>query len=322
MSGLMLFSIHPIRESVGGACGDIMDAAIEQCSSIGIKITEAVTGGGLVQEAMDGSGINIVSVMQTGVKALQSTGYAICALFFIIALLELAMSERMTMEFFIKFFAKFVIGVAAVFYSDKFVEIAWNFGDTLSTYLSNQSLIPTGETGEVVQVGFHDLFITYLNEVQGSQWLTMFGVVIGLGIPAALASFVIIAVVYVICFTRLLEIMVRGVFMPVACAMLSDDGWRGAGGRYIRKFLGICAQGAVMVIIGKLAGIVMAAVCKSMKATMTETVETAIANAGTKPGFGFVIEVVESTMAILGIAVACISLMHKSIGIVNDAFGG
>lgn len=313
---------HPIRNGIGGICGDILDAAVKQCSSLGEKITTAVTGGGLVQEAMNDSGVNITSIMTNGVDALKSTGYAICALFFIISLLELAMSERMTLEFFVKFFSKLVIGVAAVFYAGDFVNAAWNFGDTLSNYLSTISLVD-GEASGVVEVGFHDLFITYLNEVEGSQWLAMLAIVIGLGIPAALASFIIVAVVYVVCFTRLLEIMVRGVFMPIACAMLSDDGWRGAGGRYIRKFIGICAQGAVMVIIGKLTGVVMGAVCNSMKNTMTETVNDAIASASkVTPGFGFVIDVIESTMAIVGIAVACISLMFKSIGIVNDAFGG
>ena len=110
--------------------------------------------------------------------------------------------------------------------------------------------------------------------------------------------------------------------MPIACALLSDDGWRGAGGRYIRKFIGICAQGAVMVVIGQLTGGIMGAICSSMKSSMRAKVDTAIANAGTKPGFGLVIDIVESTVAIVGIGVACVSLMFKSIGIVNDVFGG
>ena len=41
-------------------------------------------------------------------------------------------------------------------------------------------------------------------------------------------------------------------FFPIAMGLMSDDGWRGAGGRYLKKFLAVCCQSAVLVVIGGL----------------------------------------------------------------------
>lgn len=320
MKGLMLLDTHPIRHLIGNGCGRIFDFAIKNCSGLGDKISETINGGGIIGNAIGGNEF-FSDKIEAGINAIQPVGYAICALFFFIALLELAMSERMTMEYLAKFFSKLVIGVAAVFYANDFVTYAWDFGDALSSAMANIGLGQGG--GDTVEIAFPALFNQYLDNVGGSSWLALLAMTLGLGIPITLASYVVTVVVYIICLTRLLEMMIRGVFMPIACALLSDDGWRGAGGRYIRKFIGICAQGAVLVVLGNVTSSIMAAIVSNLTGTIKASIQTAIDGSSSgEPDFEFFGDIVTSTLAILGVAVACVSMMFKSIGIVNDAFGG
>ena len=330
MNGLMLNVIadaadavimNPIRHGVGFVCGWIMETAVENCSGLGSKITETINGGGVIGEAIGGEGY-FQNLMLEGINVIKPVAYALCMLFFLVALLELAMSERMTMEYMAKFFSKLVIGVAAVYYSGLFAMKAWEFGTALTTQMQNFGI---GENAGLVTVGFQDLFIQYLDAVGGSQWLALLAITLGIGVPITIATLVITVVVYIICLTRLLEMMVRGIFMPIACAMLSDDGWRGSGGRYIRKFIGICAQGAVLVVLGNITTNIMSKIVSNLKGTMTTAIQVQIGKANSGSGeadFSFFGKIVSSTLAIVGVAVACVSLMFKSIGIVNDAFGG
>lgn len=105
-----------------------------------------------------------------------------------------------------------------------------------------------------------------------------------------------------------MEMSVRASFMPIAFALLADDGWRGAGGRYIRKYLAICCQSVVLCMIGGLHSI---AFNKLILVFNTNIAEGGAAD-GSVPG---------AMLFMFGLSFATISLMFKSIGIVNDVFG-
>ena len=99
-------------------------------------------------------------------------------------------------------------------------------------------------------------------------------------------------------------------FFPIAMGLMSDDGWRGAGGRYLKKFLAVCCQSAVLVVIGGL--------CAYLMRTLAQTVISNIQNTGGEVNLTLL---VGNFSLMLGVGVAMISAMMKSIGIVNDMFG-
>jgi hypothetical protein len=123
-----------------------------------------------------------------------------------------------------------------------------------------------------------------------------------------LVALVINAITYIVCISRLLEMSARGCFLPIAIAMMSDDGWRGAGGRYIRKYIAVCAQGAVLVVAGTMISYGMSVAGSSMIGQLSSC--------------GSISSFLGYLVLFIAIAIAGVSMLFKSIGIVNDAFGG
>ncbi len=69
--------------------------------------------------------------------------------------------------------------------------------------------------------------------------------------------FTIIALIYIYAtlLGRAIEIMVRVVFSPIAIADVSSHGLHSPGWNYIKKFLGLCLQSSVLLLIIKAAGL-------------------------------------------------------------------
>ena len=281
--------------------------------------------GNTVMDALGYNGGNSASAISAGLKAyalnfqepLQAVGAAIAMAFFLIQLLELTTQERFTIEFFIKFFGKLVISIALILACKTITEQLWNFGEaftslinknyttvTADTTVGNSSTLLKDKLNDNSQEGnsdkqqFIDAAINEYKDVNTISLILEFGVV---GLVLYLMSLILIIVVYIVSFTRVLEMSVRAVFMPIAFALLSDDGWRGAGGRYIKKFIAICAQGAVLILIGEVASF---------------AILTSMTTVGSNNG-NFLMSIVID----LGIAYAGISMMFRSIGIINDVFG-
>ena len=269
-------------------CVNIMDAVFSTASASGTTTTVGLAGD------------TLFNACKSGMEAMKPVGYAMCMLFFIVALLELTTQDRMTLEFFIKFFAKLAIGVAVIYYLTDIVTTIQTFGSTFPNWIATEVSLSPGSADTFPTS--EEIAETLLNGAEGSK--------IGIGIRAVLSAYttvgilsifflVIEIVTYVIAFSRIIELNIRMIFLPIACGMLSDDGWHGGGGRYLRKYFAIVAQGGVLVLIGKVYGMAVYAV-------MT-------AGIGGTPFSGLI--------ATIGISLAVISLMFKSMQIVSDAFG-
>ena len=89
-------AIHKYEEAFEriSDCVNIMDAVFSTASASGTTTTVGLAGE------------TLFNACRNGMEAMKPVGYAICMLFFIVALLELTTQDRMTLEFFIKFFAK------------------------------------------------------------------------------------------------------------------------------------------------------------------------------------------------------------------------
>jgi hypothetical protein len=61
-------------------------------------------------------------------------------------------------------------------------------------------------------------------------------------------KFVIQIVAYIALFTVKVELFIRTVAMPLAVALIADDGWKGPGGRYIKKWVGCFVQMGIISI--------------------------------------------------------------------------
>lgn len=234
----------------------------------------------------------------------EAAGIAIALTFFLLALLELSTQERLTMEYFIKFFSKLAISLFFILNCRAITLACIDIGAGLANIINGRNSDGLMSADADMRQAIYDSMKTSL---AGVKWIVMVlesGITI---IVMSLVSLILYVVVYIVGFTRILELYIRATFMPVAMGLLSDDGWRGAGGRYIRKFLAISSQGAVLCCIGILSN-------KAMQACGTQMfVNIAGANAQGSVLGGLVV--------MLGLAFATVSLMFKSMSIINDVFG-
>lgn len=290
--------------------GNAIQMLLDACYGVSSIITASNSSGGSTAANSVGTLTTQLNTMVTGsggiINAMKGVGFALAALFFLISMIELINSDRLTIELFVKFFARLAVGVAAVAYSDKIYEVCTQFGDALTGLVTNSfnavndTFTVPSDIGTLIN-SKHTGFISAIG--------TLISIAVGM-LPCYLVGFAVLIITYVIAFTRLLEMGVRGCFLPIAMGLMTDDGWRGAGGRYLKKFLAVCCQSAVLVVIGGL--------CAYLMGTLAQTVINDIVKTNGDINVGLL---VGNVALMCGVGVAMVSAMMKSIGVVNDMFG-
>jgi hypothetical protein len=295
----------------------------------------------------------------------QGVGLAIACAYFLISVIGLVTEDRFTPEFLVKFFAKLVISVAVIIWSEDIIVGLVDFGNALThdvaSVARNGSLnvqfnfgTETYDGVDGVLSAFSDAVWKLVAGIFGidctstqsgntiSAWSVAGGAVgllaaISLGLSVmvdqgilALVSLIILPIirgcVFFVQITRLLELYVRGAFLPIASGVMADDGWKGAGGRYIRKILALATQNAVIVLTMYLSSAMILSFYLSRIGDaitiMTNGVHSGndayklmnILLNGLSKG-------IETTLMSLVVAVAGIAFMFKSISVVNDLWG-
>lgn len=295
--------------NAGEIIANMMTWAINQLKDSGDGVAKIMAGQDTGSIGNLGAITNeLTGVIQSEViPAAQAVGYAIAVTFFIFALANMLTGDRLTVEQFIKFFAKLGVGIFIVSVSDELFRACLDFGDGISTLFS--ASFPSAS------ITVPNDLSNQINEVVGKGLGNFIKAIIMSFIsilPCVVASLAIKVLVYVIAFTRLIELCARGCFIPIAAGLVSDDGWRGAGGRYFRKFLAICSQSAILVVIGKIASYALGTIGNSILTNLPSLV-----TAGTMG----ILNIGGQLAIMIGIGIAMVSVMFKSIGIVNDAFG-
>ena len=295
--------------NAGEIIANMMTWAINQLKDSGDGVAKIMAGQDTGSIGNLGAITNeLTGVIQSEViPAAQAVGYAIAVTFFIFALANMLTGDRLTVEQFIKFFAKLGVGIFIVSISDELFRACLDFGEGISTLFS--ASFPSAS------ITVPNDLSNQINEVVGKGLGNFIKAIIMSFIsilPCVVASLAIKVLVYVIAFTRLIELCARGCFIPIAAGLVSDDGWRGAGGRYFRKFLSICSQSAILVVIGKIASYALGTIGNSILTNLPSLV-----TAGTMG----ILNIGGQLAIMIGIGIAMVSVMFKSIGIVNDAFG-
>lgn len=279
-----------------------------------MNIAKIIMGAlGVGDSTMSSISKSLINFSVSASEIFQGLGLALALLFFLIAMLELITQDRFNLEFFIKFFGKLVLSIALITVSTTLTHGIIVFGDKLAVV--TQDFVKTQSFGDGDSAyTYSDEDETYNPDTDAGRKAYVKEVEdtdpkLWDGIMTLLQYFIfwiftqiLTVVIYIVCMTRLIEMATRAIFMPIAFALLSDDGWRGAGGRYIRRFLAICAQGAVIAVIGIVGQFIIIAGPLSIGAD---------GNGGIMMRF----------LITLGCCFATVSLMFKSIGIINDVFG-
>lgn len=305
-AGIFAGAVDNIAKAAGEASSLIVNSESTFAKSINSSISSMWT------TPSEGIATSTIDVFAQGmIEGLKPTGVALCALFFIIGLVELAMSERMTLEYMVKYFSKLVIGYAAVYFSDDIYLKVRELGAALTAFINKDN-----DPGNLVDQYTGQIADSFINFVErpgagSGDWLPLLLGSMLIGGFIYLVSFALIAVIYINVFTWALELGVRGCFLPIACALLSDDGWRGAGGRYLKRFLGVASQGMVMIAVMNLTENVIVSAANSFSAEIEDTATV----------MGIIGPTAMTAVIILAIGFAGVGVMMKSMSIVSDIFG-
>lgn len=215
-------------------------------------------------------------------------------IWFLVNLMEKSSSEQITIEQFLMLFVKLI---AAKFIIDNGFQI---FADLWSLGISVIDDVGDAFTHNANGLAFdyHALW----KDITGHEWNEKLPILTSLGLMCQLllpwiASKIMIACVYFICYSRLLEMLVRMLATPIAVSDFVTEGLHGAGWRYMKNFLAICLQGMIIVAIGQLYPLVMAGVLT------------------TSGGFWTVV------LKYLAFSFAAIALMFKSLSLSKELVG-
>ena len=218
--------------------------------------------------------------------AFQPTAYCIVVLFFLFSILDEGMNERFSFERFVKIFARLALGVGLIGLTDQIFTFGLNFSTELGGYISVTEF-------EKPQISETLNFVSLADAMTNMMLLFIVGKIAGLALAFA---------AYLTCFTRLIEIAVRGSFLPLAMAMASEDGWHGAAGRYFKKLVALFVQGPALLLI-----------CKLYNQIMIGVASSELTDSGGNIFSGLI--------KIVALGFATIGLAKQSINIINDVFG-
>jgi len=226
--------------------------------------------------------------------ALKPVGFAMCALFFIMALYDLAMQDRFDLEMFIKFFTKFALGVGVIIFSDKFVQLSSAVSLWIQELIANAKISNSLAEAE-----------KHMENLKGGSGGLGTVIMVGLiGMILELVFAIVTACITVVCFSRVMEMALRACFMPIALGLISEDGFKGAGGRYIKRYIALAAQGPALIIIAKIHSAIVA----------EPLIQFCTGNDGGT-------ELLASVIPLVGVSFAAVALCFKSISVINDVFG-
>ena len=222
-------------------------------------------------------------------NSLKPVGLALMTLFFLFSIFSDAMNETFSFERFVKSFTRYFFGFGLVQISGSLCDFGDGLSQDIATLISSESEKAPLEniyTKDNIGGFWHAIFITMI--------LVLFGNIMGLIMKISM---------YFILFSRLIEMAVRAAFMPIAVGLVTDGGWSGSAGRYIKKYIALCLQGPAIVLLGTLGSKLMGGA-----ANLKVDIGTSLATLG-------------GIVPVIAVGMATIGLAKQSITVLNDVLG-
>ncbi len=208
----------------------------------------------------------------------------LCLYFLCFFLDKVANGEAISTDMIFKSFLKFIVCFGIITNCENIITYFFKFGDALAEVVSNLIESTNGTDGEEFRFQVYDEVADYIIKRHGTiQWgskgkspetilTNLWGLICAVHawVFRLLGSFCWILIPWLLCkaiyivtltvsITRLLELFIRSVFAPFAIANTAFDQSDGWGKRYLKQYLAISIQGAVIlgivVMIGAVSGI-------------------------------------------------------------------
>lgn len=168
--------------------------------------------------------------------AILVVGKLFCVLYFLLNLMEAATRDSFTIEVFIKSLVKLVI--IFVIFSESTMTAVQNFAEALEDQLLNQIGEGT-DAAACVELG------KYVERIKDMSWIQSLGLLFE-GSIGSITMLVSIVVTLFVAVGRLIELALYQALLPLGMASIYNGGLNSSGFRYIKKWLALYIQGAIM----------------------------------------------------------------------------
>lgn len=264
------------------ACGDKL---IEDTADI-LSISDCRTSiGGAFSGFIDGGA-------KLAYTSLTSVALSLIVMYFLFSITDKVAQGQMTIEIFVPEFIKLLAAAFLVLEGYNFFKLLISLGESITKKVGNSFTNDptTNNLRYMVETNADDSAIVQVSVLAVLIIPTIFGLLARLSI-------------YVVCIGRALEIIVRLALSPIAVADVFGNGLNSGGFRYIKKFLAVTLQGAVIIVIIHIMG--------TLNATLAIPPDN---DTSVSALFG-------NLMKVVFVNLAGVSLIIKSQSIVNDVVG-
>ena len=188
--------------------------------------------------------VNLVEDLYFSV--IQPIAIMLMIIYFLLALVDKMTSENFTWEQMGKQMCMFLASFYLINHGFEILELLFQLGLSLTKQVNalvDGSLDPKDGASRVESV-----INTFKATINVPNFLKDICLFVYLLIPWAL-SWIMGLVVKIICYTRVIEIYARAAFAPIALSDFFHSGFQGAGWRFLKSFLAVCLQGALILVI-------------------------------------------------------------------------
>lgn len=172
-------------------------------------------------------------------KVVVPIAYALIILYFAMKILEMATEGRLSLIIFFRTTIWMILALMLINNSLSLANKLIEFSNTLFLALQDGFVDGTGANVELLQEWLNKLCVK-------CQFMTLVGYTLELGVMQ-LAKSAGDLVMWFFVWYRVVEMGVRGAFLPIGIANTFDDFKRSLGFLYIKKFVAACLQGCVLL---------------------------------------------------------------------------
>ena len=194
----------------------------------------------------------VINALSTVYAQIEPIGYAVTGLYFVIALIEMAVSfDEMTWEKMLQPMVRTVVCIIIIRHGMQFfvqlVNLGSGFLDTLKGSMSSSGIDDS--------VKNLSKMISEDSKTAGVAWATAFLFMIRLAFPWFI-SWILRAGIIVVAYSIVFEIFIRVLFAPVAVGDIAAHGIDGPGFRYLKALVAAGLRSALMMAVIYMGGLV------------------------------------------------------------------
>ncbi len=187
---------------------------------------------------------------ETFISTFKTMGVGISSIFLFIAILELLSKDQLTTESLVKKMAFWVISIAFILNADTLSHMLCVLIDSFSRYIESSLIASaTAINGDVAGLEKNIVIGLCADGATIGNAVNIWMLAGTLTVISAISGGILNVSILFFAISRGLELTLRTILMPIPLAFITQDGWQGAGGRYIRKYLAVLSQGVCVILI-------------------------------------------------------------------------